>query len=83
MVRQRQGQHLETWIAKAQASDIAPLRGFAAGLFKDYYAVHNGLTLGWSSGAVEGTVTKIKAANRATYGRANFDLLRRRILPGT
>lgn len=83
MLRQRQGQHLDTWIAKAQASDISPLRGFAAGLLKDYDAVRNGLTLGWSSGAVEGTVTKIKAVKRAMYGRANFDLLRRRILLGT
>ena len=83
MLRQRQGQYLDTWIAKAQATDIAPLRGFAAGLIKDYDAVRNGLTLAWSSGAVEGTVTKIKAVKRAMYGRANFDLLRRRILLGT
>lgn len=83
MLRQRHGQHLDTWIAQAQASDIAPLRGFAAGLLKDYDAVRNGLTLSWSSGAVEGTVTKIKAVKRAMYGRANFDLLRRRILLGT
>lgn len=83
MLRQRQGQHLDTWIAKAQATDIAPPRGFAAGLLKDYDAVRNGLTLSWSSGAVEGTVTKIKALKRAMYGRANFDLLRRRILLGT
>ncbi|MFI6369142.1 transposase [Nocardia sp. NPDC050630] len=49
-------------------------------MLKDYDAVRNGLTLPWSSGAVEGTVTKLKALKRATYGRANFDLLRRRLL---
>lgn len=41
MLPQRQGEHLDTWIAKAQASDIGALRGFAAGLLKDYDAVRN------------------------------------------
>lgn len=80
MLRQRHGQHLDTWIATAQASDIPAIQGFAAGLLKDYDAVRNGLTLTWSSGGVEGNVTKLKAVKRAMYGRANFDLLRRRVL---
>jgi transposase len=80
MLRQRQGQHLDTWIARAQASDIAQLQGFAAGLLKDYDAVRNGLTLPWSSGAVEGAVCKLKSIKRQMFGRANFDLLRRRVL---
>jgi transposase len=76
----RQGQHLNAWIAAAEASDIAPLRGFATGLLADYDAVLAGLSLPWSSGAVEGNVTRIKAIKRQMYGRANFDLLRRRVL---
>jgi hypothetical protein len=59
---------VDTWIAVAQASDIAQLQGFAAGLLKDYDAVRNGLTLTWSNGAVEGTVTKLKAIKRARCG---------------
>jgi transposase len=55
-LRHRQGQHLNTWIAQAQASGVTQLAGFAAGLLKDYDAVRNGLTLGWNSGAVEGNV---------------------------
>ncbi|PZG22599.1 hypothetical protein C1I95_04880 [Micromonospora craterilacus] len=80
MLRQRQGQHLDTWITQAQASGVAQLAGFAAGLLKDYDAVRNGLTLPWSSGAVEGNVCKLKAIKRQMYGRANFDLLRRRVI---
>jgi hypothetical protein len=34
MLRQRQGQHLDTWIAHAQASDIQQMQGFAAGLLR-------------------------------------------------
>ncbi|BCJ51814.1 transposase [Actinoplanes sp. NBRC 14428] len=80
MLRHRQGQHLDSWIADAQASGVAALAGFATGLGKDYDAVRNGLTLGWSSGAVEGHVGRLKMIKRQMYGRANFDLLRRRVL---
>jgi len=80
MTRERQGHHLNTWISAAQASGIPPLRRFATGLLADYDAVRAGLTLPWSSGAVEGNVTRIKAIKRQMYGRANFDLLRRRVL---
>ena len=40
-----------------------------------------GLSLRWSSGAVEGHVNRIKMLKRQMYGRANPDLLRRRVLP--
>lgn len=39
-----------------------------------------GLSQKHSSGAVEGTVNKIKMLKRQMYGRAGFDLLRTRIL---
>jgi transposase len=45
--------------------------------------VRAGLTLAWSSGAVEGNVTRIKALKRQMYGRATFDHLRRRVLLST
>lgn len=38
------------------------------------------MTLPWSSGAVEGQVNRVKMLKRQMYGRAKFDLLRRRIL---
>ena len=50
------------------------------GLRRDEAAVGAGLTLSWSSGAVEGHVNRIKLIARQMYGRANFDLLRRRVL---
>jgi transposase len=77
---QRRRQRLDTWITTAQASEIPQIGGFATGLLKDYDAVRNGLTLAWSSGAVEGAVCKLKSIKRQMFGRANFDLLRRRVL---
>lgn len=83
IARERHGQHIDAWIAEAQTSGIPALRGFADGLVKDYDAVRAGLTLAWSSGAVEGNVTRIKALKRQMYGRATFDHLRRRVLLST
>ena len=40
----------------------------------------NGLTLENSSGAVEGSVNRIKMIKRQMYGRAGFELLRKRVL---
>ena len=43
-------------------------------------AVVAGLTLDYNSGAVEGTVNRIKQLKAAMYGRAKPDLLRKLIL---
>jgi transposase len=71
---------LETWLAAVEADDQAGLRSFAAGIRNDMQAVINGLTLHWNSGRVEGTVNKIKMLKRQMYGRAGFDLLRKRVI---
>lgn len=49
-------------------------------LKRDLDAVVNGLSLPYSSGAVEGNVNRIKMLKRQMYGRASFDLLRKRVL---
>lgn len=63
-----------------QDNGAPALRSFANGLRNDLDAVTAGLTLPYSSGAVEGTVNRIKTIKRQMYGRARFDLLRKRIL---
>jgi Transposase len=71
---------LDTWIAKTVQAAVPQLTSFATGLNKDREAVIAGLTTSWSSGRVEGTVNKIKMLKRQMFGRANTDLLRKRIL---
>nr|WP_329214815.1 transposase [Streptomyces sp. NBC_00683] len=56
------------------------LRTLANGMRRDRAAIQAALTTTYTSGAVEGNVTRIKLLKRQMYGRANFDLLRRRIL---
>jgi transposase len=71
---------LEAWLTAVEADDQAGLRSFTAGIRNDQNAVINGLTLHWNSGKVEGTVNKIKMIKRQMYGRAGFDLLRKRVI---
>jgi transposase len=71
---------LKAWIEQAQQGPVPHISAFATGLHKDWNAVMAGLTTQWSSGAVEGNVNRIKMIKRQMYGRANPDLLRRRIL---
>jgi transposase len=76
----RHGEHLDAWIATVRTDDLPHLHTFANGLEHDHAAVINGLTLPYSSGAVEGNVCRVKAIKRSRYGRAKLDLLRKLIL---
>jgi transposase len=80
LLTQRRGDRLDTWIDQVERDELPHLRSFAAGLKRDLAAVVNGLTLPYSSGAVEGNVNRIKMLKRQMYGRANLDLLRKRVL---
>jgi transposase len=74
------GERLDEWIAAVQADDFPHLHSFTAGLTRDYAAVVNGLTMQHNSGAVEGAVSRLKSIKRSMYGRAKFDLLRKKVL---
>ncbi|MEV5012920.1 ISL3 family transposase [Streptomyces sp. NPDC055692] len=80
LMNNRQGQDLDQWIERVQADDLPALHGFVNGLGQDRDAVVAGLSLPYSSGAVEGHNNKIKMLKRQMFGRANFDLLRKRVL---
>ncbi|WP_218921934.1 transposase [Kibdelosporangium phytohabitans] len=74
------GERLDEWIAAVEADDFPHLHSFTAGLARDHAAVVNGLTMKHNSGAVEGAVSRLKSVKRSMYGRAKFDLLRKKIL---
>jgi transposase len=80
MAHERQGGCLDAWIEAATGSAVPDLRRFAAGLVPDKAAVQAGLTEEWSNGQTEGQINRLKTLKRQMYGRAQFDLLRRRLL---
>ena len=71
---------LHDWLAASRPTTLPALHSFATGIRRDLAAVTAGLTLPYSSGPVEGHVNRIKMIKRQMYGRANFDLLRKRVL---
>jgi transposase len=61
---------------------IGELIGFANGVGQDRRPVEKAFESEWSQGQVEGQVNRLKLIKRQMYGRANFDLLRTRIVYG-
>jgi transposase len=80
MLRERKGERLDAWLQRVEDQGVSELKSFAQGLKRDYDAVKAGLTLEWSQGAVEGHVHRLKLLKRQAYGRASFQMLRKRVL---
>ena len=81
LVRKRDVDALDAWLASVEQSDILPLRACLGGMHKDKAAIVAALSCEWSNGQVEGQVNRLKLVKRSMYGRANFALLRARVLP--
>ncbi|WP_407653386.1 transposase [Actinoplanes oblitus] len=80
MMTHLHGERLTAWITAAEQAVLPGVSRFATGLNADLAAVTAGLSLPFSSGPVEGNVNRIKMIKRQMYGRAGFDLLRKRVL---
>lgn len=80
MLRKRSGERLDVWFGQVRASHIPELQRFVRSIQRDKDAVLAGLTLPQSNGVVEGKVNKLKLIKRMMFGRAEFPLLRQRVL---
>jgi transposase len=80
LVRQRDVAGLDDWLAECGRSEVPDLVNFATGLLQDEAAVRAALSEEWSTGQVEGQITRLKLLKRQSYGRASFGLLRKRVL---
>jgi transposase len=80
MVRERTGQPLDEWLRAVEVSHLQAFKPFVVGVQKDKDAVLAGLTLPWSNGPLEGNVNRLKLIKKSMYGRAEFDLLKVRVL---
>lgn len=83
LMRRRACEELEDWLERAKESGIVGFSSFVRGIRADYSAVKEAFSLEWSNGPVEGHVNRLKFIKRQGYGRASFDLLKRRVLPLT
>jgi transposase len=80
LVNQRQPSKLDQWLKDCKATGIAMLQSFATRINQDYGALRAALETQWSNGQTEGQINRLKLLKRQMYGRANFDLLRQRVL---
>ena len=80
MVKQRLADQLDPWLKDCETVSAVPVQNFALGLRQDYAAVRAALETPWSNGQTEGQVNRLKFIKRQMYGRANFDLLRLKVL---
>jgi len=80
IIKEHAHERLESWLAAAMASGIPDLMTFADGLRRERTELLAALTLPWSTGPVEGHLTRLKLIKRQGYGRAGLDTLKRRFL---
>lgn len=80
MVKARSPERLDAWLAAAGACDVPDLVTFAEGLRREGDALRAALMLPWSTGPVEGQITRLKLIKRQGYGRSGLDTLKRRFI---
>jgi transposase len=80
MLAERRDGDLDIWLTQAEQSGLPELKKMAKGIRLDYAAVKAAFSSMWSQGQVEAQVNCLKLQKRIVFGRANFDLLRLRVL---
>ena len=80
MLAERREADLDSWLTQAEHSGLPEFKKMARGIRLDYAAVKAAFSSEWSNGQVEAQVNCLKLQKRIVFGRANFDLLRLRVL---
>jgi transposase len=71
---------LDGWLQAAADCGVPAVITFAAGLQRERTELLAALRLPWSTGPVEGQITRLKLIKRQAYGRAGLEQLKRRVL---
>jgi transposase len=69
---------LNTWLSEVKRLNIKAINSFVKGVNQDKEAVLNAIRYPWTNGLVEENVNRLKNKKREMYGRAGFELLRRK-----
>ena len=80
MMADKAVEKLDEWLKTSELSEAESMRQFVRGLRQDYAAVRQAFSSKWSNGQVEGQVNRLKTIKRQMYGRAGFELLKRRVV---
>jgi transposase len=80
MVRTRSPERPAAWLAAAAGCGVPDGATFADGRRREGDALRAALTLPWSTGPVEGQITRLKRIERQGNGRSGLDTLTRRFI---
>lgn len=80
MLKTKNKSQLNQWFSDVSQSELVDLQRVAAGMEADASAIYEAISSKWSNGVVEGHVHRLKMLKRQMYGRAGFELLRRRVM---
>lgn len=80
MLKEHDSDAFAEWLSDAAATGLAPFERLAKGFEDDRSAILAAIALTWSTGPVEGHITRVKLLKRIGYGRASLPLLRARVL---
>ena len=68
------------WVEQVMHSSFNSLKCFVKGLIRDFEAVKAAIINKGNNGQTEGNVNRLKNIKRQMYGRAGFELLRRKVV---
>lgn len=68
------------WVNQVMHASFNSLKGFVKGLIRDFEAVKAAIINKGKNGQTEGNVNRLKNIKRQMYGRAGFELLRRKVV---
>ena len=80
IIREQRSERLDAGLEAAMPCGLPEVVTFAAGLQRERAEVLAALTLPWSTGLVEGHITRLKLCKRQGYGRAGLETLKGRFL---
>ena len=80
IIREKDVNALGAWFTAVKSSSLTDLMSFATGLERERKPLEAAITEVWSNGRVEGQVNRLKLLKRQGFGRAGFELLRKRVL---
>lgn len=80
MLERGEAEALDDWLVQAKMCASEEMCRFALDLEGEYAALRGAITQPWSTGPVEGQITRLKLFKRQMYGHAKIDLLRLRML---
>lgn len=79
-IKTRNVKLLENWIDENLKSVTQEFSNFPKQILDDMEPVKNALLYDWDNGPLADNISRVKMVKRTMYGRAGFDLLKKKIL---